>query len=165
MAVFKVGGVDRYDPYKDFMFRVRWDRTYVAGVSRMSALRRTTTAVRHRGGPDLSRDRKSPGVTRYEAVTLERGITLDTRFEEWANLVHLLGDPLALSGFRKNLVVDVFHGGGQRVLSYRLNRCWVSEFRTLPQLDAAHAALPIETLRVELESWERDTAHVLPAET
>ncbi|MEO3868226.1 phage tail protein [Nonomuraea sp. B12E4] len=163
MAVFKVGGVGRYDPYKSFMFRVRWDLTYVAGVSKMSALRRTTTAVRHRNGADPSRDRKSPGVTRYEAVTLQRGITLDTRFEEWASLVHAPGSPIALSRLRKDLIVDVFNEGGQQVLSYRLNRCWVSEFQTLPQLDAAGAAVAIEMLKVELEGWERDTPHVVHA--
>lgn len=164
MAPFKVAGVDRFDPYKNFMFRVMWDGVYVAGLSKMSALKRSTAVVVHRDGADPAAERKSPGVTKYEPVTLERGVTLDVEFEKWANLVHSLTSPQSLSRFRKDLVVDVFNEAGQKVISYKLNRCWVSEFQALPQLDAASAAVAIETIKVELESWERDAAWVAPAE-
>lgn len=164
MATFKVGGVDRYDPYKTFMFRVMWDGTYVAGLSKMSALKRTTTVVTERDGADPARQRKSPGVTSYDAVTLERGVTLDTKFEQWALLVHDLKNPISLSKFRKDLIVDVFNEANQKVISYKLNRCWVSDFQALPPLDAANAAVAIETIKIELESWERDVNHVAPTE-
>jgi phage tail-like protein len=165
VAAFKVGGVDRFDPYKTFMFRVSWDGTYVAGLTQMSALKRTTTVLAERDGADPARERKSPGVTKYEAVTLKRGVTLDDKFEKWAQLVHDLKNPISLTKFRKNLLVDVFNEAGQKVISYKLNNCWVSEFEALPQLDAANAAVAIETLKIELETWERDVATIAPAET
>jgi phage tail-like protein len=163
VAQFTVNAT-RFDPYKSFMFRVKWDGNYVAGLSKMSALKRTTTPVPHRDGADPARERKSPGVTQYDAVTFERGLTHDPEFERWANLVHSLENPVSLKNFRKDLIVDLYNEAGQKVISYKLNRCWVSEYQALPQLDAASAAVAIETLKVELESWERDPATVEPAE-
>jgi phage tail-like protein len=154
----------RFDPYKTFMFRVRWDGQYVAGLSKMSALRRTTEPVVHRVGGDPSRERKSPGMTRYEAVTLERGVTHDPAFEAWANLVHSLDNPIALANFRKDVIVDVFNEANQLAISYRLFRCWVSEYQSLPDLDASASAVAIQTIKLENEGWERDQAVVEPAE-
>jgi phage tail-like protein len=163
VAQFTVNAT-RFDPYKSFMFRVRWDGNYVAGLSKMSALKRTTTPVVHRDGADPSRERKSPGVTKYEGVTLERGVTHDPEFEKWANLVHSLQNPISLKSFRKDVTLDVFNEAGQRVMSYNLHRCWVSEYQAMPQLDAANAAVAIETIKLELESWERDPAVTEPVE-
>ncbi|HLL64855.1 MAG TPA: phage tail protein [Micromonosporaceae bacterium] len=163
MAQFTVNA-QRYDPYKTFMFRVKWDGEYVAGLSKMSALKRTTTPVVHRDGADPSRERKSPGVTKYEAVTLERGVTHDAKFEAWANLVHSVENPISLAKFRKDLIVDVFNEAGQKVLSYTLERCWVSEFQALPAMDAANAAVAIESVKVELENWKRDASVTEPTE-
>jgi phage tail-like protein len=59
----------------------------VAGVSKVSALKRTTDVVEHREGGDPSTVRKSPGQTKFEAVTLERGVTHDPDFEQWAGKV------------------------------------------------------------------------------
>jgi phage tail-like protein len=153
MAQFTVNAAHRYDPYKTFMFKVKWDGQYVAGLSKMSALKRTTTPVVHRDGADPSREHKSPGVTKYEAVTFERGVTHDTEFE-----------PISLAKYRKDLIVDVFNEAGQKVLSYTLEKCWVSEFQTLPAMDAANAAVAIETIKVELESWRRDPSVTEPTE-
>jgi phage tail-like protein len=164
MAQFTVNAT-RFDPYKNFMFRVKWDGVYVAGLSKMSALKRTTDPVVHRDGADPSTERKSPGVSKYDAVTLERGLSHDTAFEAWANLVHSLDNPISLRNFRKDIVVDVFNEAGQKVLSYKLFRCWVSEFQSLAPLDAGSAAVAIETIKLELESWERDTAVTEPTET
>src|SRR4051812_37443488 len=122
MAEF-VANANRHDPYKTFMFRVKWDGKYVAGLSKMSALKRTTTPVTHREGGDPSRERKSPGMTKYDGVTLERGVTHDPEFEKWANLVHSVQNPISLKSFRKDVVVDVFNEAGQKVLSYSLHRC------------------------------------------
>ena len=83
MAQFTVNA-QRFDPYKNFKFRVKWDGRYVAGVSKVSALKRTTEVVKHREGGDPSSSRKSPGRTEYEAITLERGVTHDREFEQWA---------------------------------------------------------------------------------
>ena len=164
MAQFTVNAT-RFDPYKSFMFRVRWDGNYVAGLSKMSALKRTTTPVVHRDGADPSRERKSPGVTKYEGVTLERGVTHDPEFEKWANLVHSLQNPISLKNFRKDITVDVFNEADQKVLSYKLSRCWVSEYQALPALDAGSASIAIQTIKLELESWERDEAVTEPTET
>jgi len=164
MAQFTVNAT-RFDPYKAYMFRVKWDNQYVAGLSKMSALKRTTAPVVHREGGDPSTDRKSPGKTSYEAVTLERGVTHDTAFEAWANLVHSLESPMSLKNFRKDIVVDVFNEAGQKVLSYQLLRCWVSEYQPLPALDSNSAAVAIQTLKLEIEAFTRDTAVAEPTET
>ena len=163
MAQFTVNA-NRFDPYKSFMFRVKWDGEYVAGLSKMSALRRTTDPVTHREGGDPSHERKSPGTTKFDAVTLERGRTHDPAFEAWANLIHSLDSPISLASFRKDIVVDVYNEANQKVLSYKLFRCWVSEYTALPALDAGSAAVAIESIKLELEGWERDEAVVEPTE-
>jgi phage tail-like protein len=164
MAQFTVNAT-RFDPYKSFMFRVKWDGEYVAGLSKMSALKRSTEPVVHREGGDPSHERKSPGKSTFEAVTLERGVTHDPAFERWANSVHSLKNPISLKNFRKDITLDVFNEAGQKVLSYLLFRCWVSEFQTFSDLDAATAAVAIETIKLEIEGFERDEAVVEPAET
>lgn len=164
MAQFTVNAT-RFDPYKTFKFRLKWDGQYVAGLSKMSALKRTTEPVVHRDGSDPSHERKSPGKSTFEAVTLERGVTHDTAFEEWANLVHSLESPISLARFRKDVIVDVFNEANQKVLSYLLLRCWVSEYQALPDLDAGSVAVAIESIKLELEGWERDRAVTEPTET
>ena len=163
MAEFTVNAT-RFDPYKSFMFRVKWDGQYVAGLSKMGALKRSTDPVVHREGGDPTHERKSPGKSKYDAVTLERGVTHDPAFEEWANLVHSLKNPISLKNFRKDVTVDVFNEADQKVLSYHLFRCWVSEYQALPQLDAGTAAVAIETIKLELEEWERDESVTEPTE-
>jgi len=163
MAQFTVNA-SRLDPYKAFMFRVKWDGRYVAGISKVSALKRTTTPVTHRDGGDPSHEHTAPGTTKFDALTLERGVTHDPDFENWANLVHSLAAPISLRNFRKDIVLDVFNEAGQLAISYKLLRCWPSEFQALPQLDAATAGVSIETLKLELEGWERDIAVTEPTE-
>jgi phage tail-like protein len=164
VAEFTVNAM-RFDPYLGFMFKVKWDNKYVAGLSKMGALKRSTDPVIHRVGGDPSHERKSPGKSKYEAVLLERGVTHDPAFEQWANLVHSLTSPIALASFRKDIAVDVFNEAGQKVLSYQLFRCWVSEYQALPQLDAGTAAIAIETIKIENEGWSRDESVKEPAET
>jgi phage tail-like protein len=167
MTQFTVNA-ERFDPYKNFKFRVMWDGQYVAGVSKVSALKRTTEVVKHRDGADQSTSRKSPGRTEYEAITLERGVTHDKAFEQWANKVwHLdagLGVEVSLKDFRKDLMIDVFNEAGQLAIRYKVYRCWVSEFQALPDLDANANAVAIQHLKLENEGWERDTEVVEPAE-
>jgi phage tail-like protein len=158
----------RLDPYKNFKFRVRWDGRYVAGVSKVSALKRSTELVEHREGGNPSTSNKSPGRTKYEAITLERGVTHDTEFEQWANKVWNFGSGLgletSLSDFRKDITIDVYNEAGQLVLAYNVFRCWVSEYQALPDLDANANAVAIQTIKLENEGWERDYDVVEPAE-
>jgi phage tail-like protein len=163
MAQFVVNS-NRFDPYKSYMFRVRWDGEYIAGLSKMSALRRTTEPVTHRVGGDPSHERKSPGTSTFEAVTLERGVTHDPAFESWANLIHSLDSPISLASFRKDVIVDVFNEANQLALSYQLFRCWVSEYQALPELDANTNAVAIETIKIEIEGFRRDTSVTEPTE-
>lgn len=167
MAQFTINAL-RFDPYKNFKFRVKWDGRYVAGISKVSALKRSTEVVEHREGGDPSTSRKSPGRTKYDPVTLERGVTHDTDFEAWANKIwnygSLAGAESSLADFRKDVILDVFNEAGQKALSYQLYRCWVSEFQALPELDANANAVAIQTLRLETEGWERDYAVTEPAE-
>jgi phage tail-like protein len=167
MAQFTVNAL-RFDPYKNFKFRVKWDGRYVAGVSKVTALKRTTEVVKHREGGDPSTTRKSPGRSEFEALTLERGVTHDTEFEKWANKVWNfgvgLGAETSLADFRKDVLLDVYNEAGQLVLSYKLFRCWVSEFHALPDFDANANAVAIQHLKLENEGWERDVAVVEPTE-
>ncbi|MCC2687300.1 MAG: conserved hypothetical phage tail region protein [Rhizobiaceae bacterium] len=167
MAQFSVNP-QRFDPYKNFKFRVKWDGRYVAGVSKVSALKRTTEVVEHREGGDPSTSRKSPGRSKYEAITLERGVTHDLEFERWANKIWNfgagLGAEVSLHDFRKDLILEVYNEAGQLVLAYKIWRCWVSEFQALPDLDANANAVAIQTLKLENEGWERDLDVVEPSE-
>jgi phage tail-like protein len=151
---------ERFDPYKNFKFRVKWDGRYVAGVSKMSALKRTTESVSHREGGDPSSSRKSPGRSEFEAVTLERGVTHDVEFEQWANKVWNygagLGVEVSLADFRKDLIVELYNEAGQLAIAYKLFRCWVSEWQALPELDANANAVAIQIVKLENEGWERD---------
>ena len=168
MAQFSVNA-QRFDPYKNFKFRVKWDGRYVAGVSKVTGLKRTTEVVKHREGGDPSSSRKSPGRTEYEAVTIERGVTHDTEFEKWANKVWNFGSGLgaevSLKDFRKDIIIEVYNEAGQLVLAYKVYRCWVSEFQAAPDLDANANAVAIESMKIELEGWERDAGTGEPDES
>jgi phage tail-like protein len=159
MAQFSVNAT-RFDPYKNFKFRVKWDGKYVAGISKVTGLKRTTEVVKHREGGDPSTSRKSPGRTEYEALTLERGVTHDTEFEKWANKIWNfgsgLGSEVSLKDFRKDLIVDLYNESGQKVISYKVYRCWVSEFQAQADLDANANAVLIQSIKLENEGWERD---------
>jgi len=167
MAQFSVNAT-RFDPYKNFKFRLKWDGRYVAGISKCSALKRSTEVVEHREGGDPSTSRKSPGRSKYEPITLERGVTHDTEFEKWANKIWNYGSGLgvevSLRDFRKDLILEVYNEAGQLVLAYRIYRCWVSEYQALPDLDANANAVAIQTLKLENEGWERDYEVAEPAE-
>jgi phage tail-like protein len=167
MVQFSVNA-SRFDPYKNFKFRVKWDGRYVAGVSKVGALKRTTEVVKHREGGDPSTSRKSPGRTEFEAITLERGVTHDPEFEAWANKVWNFGagggSEVSLADLRKDIVLEVHNEAGQVALAYKVFRCWVSEFQALPELDANANAVAIQTLKLENEGWERDYDVPEPAE-
>lgn len=159
MAEFTVNA-QRVDPYKNFKFRLKWDGRYIAGVSRVSALRRTTQVVAHRQGGDPSTSHKAPGAIQYEPITIERGVTHDMEFERWANKVASLGasagDQASLKDFRKDVLLELYNEAGQLVMAYKVYRCWPSVFQALPNLDANANAVVIQTLVLENEGWERD---------
>jgi len=167
MAQFSVN-LTRFDPYKNFKFRVKWDGRYVAGISKCGALKRTTEVVEHREGGDPSTSRKSPGRTKYEAISLERGITHDVEFERWANKVWNFGSGLgaevSLKDFRKDLIIEVYNEAGQLVRAHKVYRAWVSEFQALPDLDANANAVAIEHIKLEHEGFERDYDVAEPSE-
>ena len=167
MAQFTVNTF-RVDPYKNFKFRVKWDGRYVAGVSKVGMLKKTTEVVKHRDGGDPSTSHKSPGRTEFDAITLERGVTHDPEFENWASKVWNfgagLGAEVSLKDFRKDVIIDVYNEAGQLVLAYKVYRCWVSEYQALPELDANANAVAIQTVKLENEGWERDRDVVEPTE-
>ena len=167
MAQFSVNP-QRFDPYKNFKFRVKWDGRYVAGISKVSALKRTTEVVEHREGGDPSTGRKSPGRNKFEPMTLERGVTHDLEFERWANRVWNfgagLGAEVSLQNFRKDIIIEFYNEAGQLAIAYKVFRCWVSEFQSLPDLDANANAVAIQHIKLENEGWERDLAVTEPTE-
>lgn len=167
MATFSVNS-HRFDPYKNFKFRVKWDGRYVAGISKVSALKRTTEVVEHREGGDPSSTRKSPGQSKYEAITLERGVTHDTEFEKWANKIWNygsgLGSEVSLKDFRKDIIIEMYNEAGQLAIAYKVFRCWVSEYQAIPDLDAKANEVAIQTIKLENEGWERDYEVTEPTE-
>ena len=167
MAEFTVNPT-RFDPYKNFKFRVKWDGRYVAGVSKVSPLKRTTEVIEHREGGDPSISRKSPGRTHYDPITLERGVTHDLEFEKWANKVwHFgtkLGAEVSLADFRKDITLEFYNEAGQLAIAYNIFRCWVSEYQALPDLDANTARVAIQHMKLENEGWQRDESVTEPKE-
>lgn len=167
MGPFSVNA-QRFDAYKNFKFRVKWDGKYVAGVSKVGMLKRTTEVVKHREGGDPSSSRKSPGRTEFDAITLERGVTHDTEFEKWANKVWNfssgLGAEVSLKDFRKDVIIEMYNEAGQLAIAYKVYRCWVSEFQALPDLDANANAVAIQRIKLENEGWERDEEVPEPSE-
>jgi phage tail-like protein len=151
------------DPIQNFRFRVKWDGRYVAGVSRVSPLKRSTEVTSVREGGDPTNIHKAPGKTAYDPIILERGITGDPDFEDWANVVSTLSaSGNSVANFRKDIVIDIFNEAGHKVLSYFVHRCWVSEYQALPLLDASANMVAIEHIKLENEGWERDRAIVPP---
>ena len=167
MAQFSVNA-QRFDPYKNYKFRVKWDSRYVAGISKVGALKRTTEVVEHRVGGDPSTVRRSPGQSKYEAISLERGVTHDRDFEQWANKIWNwgsgLGAEVSLKDFRKDIIIEVMNEAGQVAIAYKVYRCWVSEFTALPELDASANAIAIQSIQLQHEGWERDYEVTEPTE-
>jgi len=163
-----VANAHRYDPYRTFMFQIVLDGSPVAGLSKMGALKKTTEAVKWRTAGDPAHERVMPGGTSYEPVTLEQGLTHDTKFEDWANLVNNIQGSAAMSlvNFRKDIVINVLNLQGAVAISYKLYRAWVSEFQALPDFDAKSMnTVGIQTLTLQHEGWERDTAVSEPTES
>jgi phage tail-like protein len=152
--------IGRFDPYRNFRFRVKWDGQYVAGLTKMGALKRTTEMVEFREAGENITSRKLPGKSTYQAVTLEAGLTYDTAFEDWANLVNDFASHsiTSLANFRKNITVDLYNEAGVKAVSYNLYRAWVAEFQALPDLDSSANAVAITTIKLEYEWFERDPA-------
>lgn len=158
----------RHDPYRTFKFQVLIDGKSVAGLRKMSPLKKTTEAVGWRTAGDPSHERRLPGGTKYEPITLEQGLTHDPVFEQWANLVNnIQGDKgMSLKNFRKDIIINVLNMQGEPVLSYKVFRAWVSEYQALPDFDAGTTnKVGIQTIKLEHEGWERDTSVAEPAES
>jgi phage tail-like protein len=166
MAQFSVN-TERFDPYKSFKFKVKWDGKYVAGVHKITGLKRKTDPIEYREGGDPSTKRKSPGTTSYDPITIERGVTHDPEFEKWANLVHnYKGDAMmSLKNFRKDIRIELLNEQGTIVLAYNVYRCWVSEYHALPDLDAGGNAVAIQSIVIQNEGWERDEGVQEPKES
>ncbi|WP_437755097.1 phage tail protein [Sorangium sp. So ce1389] len=166
MALFSVNS-HRSDPYKNFKFRVLIDGRPVAGLSKMSALKKTTEAVEWREAGDPSIVRKMPGRTKFEPITMEAGLTHDTTFEEWANLVNNLDGPAAMSlaKYRKDIAIEVLNLQSTPVLRFKVRRAWVSEYQAMPEMDANANAVAITMIKIEHEGFQRDATLTEPAET
>jgi phage tail-like protein len=169
MAQFQVNvNPQRFDPYKNFKFRLKWDGKYVAGVSKVGALKRTIEVVKFRVGGDPSTSRRSPGKAEFEPILFEQGLTHDITFEQWANKVWMVnagfGSEVSLKDFRKDVTLEIYNEAGQLAIAYTIFRCWVSEFTASPELDANANAVAIRSMKVENEGWLRDTSVKEPSE-
>ena len=153
---------------------MKWENRYVAGISRASALTKTTQVVRHRVGGDPGVVRVSPGQTEYGTLTLERGVTHDLDFEIWANKIWDYGNSskgntpeqiVSLKDFRRDITLELYNEAGQKVIAYNIYRCWVSEYTALPELDGMGNAIAIQSVTIENEGWERDISVQEPTQT
>lgn len=158
-SAFRVN-INRFDPYKNYRFLVFFGDVVdpVAGVSKVSGLKRSSDAIDYKEGGNAI-TLKGIGRTKYEPITLERGVTHDLDFEEWANAAQKLDKGAAqssLSKLRKTIRIALLNEAGQKVQQYTVHRCWVSEFQALPDLDAGGNAFALETIKIEHEGWERD---------
>ncbi|WP_194912916.1 phage tail protein [Catenulispora rubra] len=167
MAEFTVNA-QRFDPYKNFKFLVVWDGRTVAGVSKVSAIKRTTEVVKHRSGGDPSTPRKSAGRTEFDGITLERGITHDLEFDQWANKVWMVGAgrgvESSLRDFRKDIVIELLNEAGQVAVAFKVYRAWVSEYQITSELDGNANAVAIQHIKLECEGIERDPEVAEPEE-
>ncbi len=158
----------RYDPYKNFKFHVKWDGKVVAGVSKVSLLKQSTEPVEHREGGDPNTVHKSPSTWKYEPITLERGVTHDPEFENWAKKVWDTTGPadgrVSLADFRKDIIIELLNEQGAVAKAYKVYRCWVSEYQALPELNASGKEIAIESIVLQNEGWERDESVGEPQE-
>src|SRR5215472_17431752 len=150
----------RFDPYKNMKFRIKWDGRYVAGVSKISALKRSTEVVSHREGGDFSTPRLSPSTWKWEPITIERGVTYDLEFEQWANYGYSnAGDAsISLARFRKDLKIELLTEQHVVAKAYNVFRAWVSEYQAMAELDANAHAILLEHVVIQCEGWERDAS-------
>ena len=159
---------NRFDPYKQYKFRVKWEGRYVAGISKVSSLRRSTEVVTHREGGDPSSVRRSPSQTTYDPIVLVRGRTHDAEFEEWANKVWNFGSgpgsEVSLADFRKDIIIELYNEAGQLVMAFKVYRCWPSEYVALGELNANDNCVAFEILTLQHEGWERDYSVTEPEE-
>jgi phage tail-like protein len=157
----------RFDPYKQFKFRVKWDGRYIAGIDKVSGLHRDTQVINMRQGNESALDRPMPGQTRYEPIVLERGRSHDTEFEKWANDVWQLGagsDTGASTDYRKDIVIELLNEAGQVVLAFKVYRCWPSRYSALEEMEANSTDIAVESIVLQHEGWERDVDVVEPVE-
>ena len=152
--------VTRLDPYKAFRFLVYFETSTspVAGVSKVGGLKRSSDVIEYKEGGNTI-IRKGLGRTKYEPITLERGVTHDKEFEDWANAAQVLDKGAAsqsLKNLRKEVRIELLNEEGQPVHRYVVHRCWVSEYQALPDLDAGGNTVALEHIKLENEGWERD---------
>jgi phage tail-like protein len=158
----------RFDPYKNYRFLVYFgDSTKpVAGVSKVGGLKRSSDVIDYKEGGN-SIILKGLGRTKYEPITLERGVTHDKDFEEWANAAQVLdkGAPSqSLAKLRKDVRIELLNEAGQPVHRYLVHDCWVSEYQAMPDLDGGGNSVAIENIKLENHGWEHDNTLAEPTE-
>jgi phage tail-like protein len=154
------------DPYRNFKFRIQLDGQHVAGVSKVSALTRTNERASYRSGGGQSTPHRMPGQSEYPAVTLERGVKHEAGFAQWVNQTWddrpgVTGNQgISLMGFRKDLFLEIYNEAGQKVISYKIYRCWPSECDAFTELDAEGSAAAIQMLKFGNEGWDSETSGI-----
>jgi phage tail-like protein len=123
--------INRFDPYKAYRFLVYFgsSTTPVAAVSKIGMLKRSSDVIEYKEG-GYAIIRKGLGRTKYEPITLERGVTQDPTFQAWADYAQKLqsGAPqTSLKNLRQNIIITLLNEAAQAVIRYKVYRCWVSE--------------------------------------
>ena len=143
MTIFKVN-TNRFDPYKNYLFLVFFgtNTNAVAAVSKVTALKRSSTPIDYNEG-GYAITLKGLGRTKYEPITLERGITFDMDFEEWANAAQILksGAPsTSLANLRKEIRIVLLNEAASTFPRTRCTRPGARNTRRCPIWTRARTA-------------------------
>jgi len=130
----------RDSAYRQYRYRLRYKGHEIAGFRGMGLLHPLT-----------------PGRAKSETVTLKRGVTQDSQFQQWANSVTKSATGAPPAAFRKNVSLEVYNEAGQVVQRFTFTKSWVSQYSALPVLNANGNAVAIEHIKIEVEGWVIDT--------
>ncbi len=134
-----------------YALRVMWDGEAIAGVRRVRGLGQLTELVSVRDGGDPNASRVVVGPTKFEPVTIARGITCDDAFEKWAQAMRqgAGGAP------RKDVRIELHDGERRLTVAWVLKRALPVKFEA-PDLNAASNDVAIEELTLAYEGLELD---------
>jgi phage tail-like protein len=147
-----------YDPYRKFKFLVKWNNAVVMAVHKVSSITKSIDPIDWRTGGDSNFSAKVPGLTKWEPITLERGLSADTAFQEWMVLVNKytkagLGADEAVHAFRKNLNIEMYSLQNELVMTINVYNAWPSKL-TIADFDAKANELAIEHMELQNEGWD-----------
>lgn len=153
--------VERHDPFRGFKFKVVIPGLTKAGFSKVSGLKEATEVTTYREGTDAVTSRKLPGLTEYDNVTLEQGLSKDNGFRDWRKQIVNLAKEAGADGtgpagvapplaFRKTVTISLYDKAGTEVKQWQLREAWPASLE-VADLDAMSSDVVIESLELAHE--------------